>query len=83
MKLSVILIFIVFLFGFCCRWGWHALEQSDFFEIDYCLDRGGCWDYTRRRCETEDQGFCIRTPKDCEYDFHGIWDSIRNYCMLE
>lgn len=83
MKLFVVLIFVILLFVSCCRWGWQAFEQSDFFEIDYCLDRGGCWDYTRRQCETEDQGYCIRTEKDCENDFHGVWDFKRNYCIMD
>lgn len=83
MKFFVILIFIIFLFVSCCCSVWQSLDNSDFFEIDFCLDRGGCWDYTRHQCETVDQGYCIRTPQDCETDFHGVWDVKRNYCILD
>jgi len=51
-------------------------------EIDYCLDRGFCWDYIRGRCETENQGYCVKTPERCVSDFHGEWDYIKQYCIL-
>lgn len=83
MKVFITIVLIVLLLGICVKGCFQALQNSDFFEIDYCLDRGGCWDYTRRQCETEDQGYCIRTEKDCKNDFHGVWDVKRNYCILD
>lgn len=29
------------------------------FEIDYCMDKGGRWDYVHNRCETSDHKSCV------------------------
>jgi len=41
-------------------------------QIDSRLDHWGCWDYHRHRCETKDNGYCIRTSEDCT-ERKGIW----------
>ena len=48
-------------------------------DIDFCLDRGYCWDYTRNRCEEKDQGFCIKDEQDC-IDRNGKWQEDKKYC---
>ncbi len=78
-----ILLVLFFLFVY---WSYKEVQKSDnpdFFKIDSCLDSGGCWDYTRRRCETEDQGYCVRTPEICQKDFHGVWDYEKSYCKMK
>jgi len=46
--------------------------NSEFMQIDSRLDHWGCWDYHRHRCETKDNGYCIRTSEDCT-ERKGIW----------
>lgn len=53
--------------------------QSD--EIDFCLDRGYCWDYIRNRCEEQNQGFCVKSEQDC-LDRNGKWQKDKQYCIL-
>lgn len=33
------------------------------FNIDNCLDSGGCWDQIRNRCEMRDRSKCAAIPK--------------------
>ena len=55
---------------------------NSFIEIDSCLDRGGCWDYIRHRCEMDDQGYCERNEKEC-IERHGLWEEDKKYCNLQ
>jgi hypothetical protein len=50
----LILLGIVLLFALSSHWlgKQHA--------IDECLDSGGCWDYSLKRCEREQQTRCRR-----------------------
>ncbi len=36
------------------------------FNIDSCLDSGGCWDLIRDRCKMRDQGKCVITSEECK-----------------
>lgn len=42
---------------------------------DQCLDRGGCWDESRKACELRDQGRCSRKPIKGNWTgtIHGAW----------
>jgi hypothetical protein len=35
-----------------------GLYYTDFFSIDSCLDRGGCWLYKSEQCEFNDPQKC-------------------------
>lgn len=35
-----------------------VLVGCDRLKQDACLDKGGCWDYSKRRCEMHDQRRC-------------------------
>ena len=67
---------------------WH--EENKFcktsynepWKVDACLDKGGCWDYIRHRCEMKDQGYCARNEKDCT-NRNGTWQEDKKYCKLE
>ena len=50
--------------------------------MDFCLDKGYCWDYIRNRCEEKDQGFCVKSEQDC-IDKHGKWLENKKYCSLQ
>jgi len=52
-------------------------------DVDFCLDRSGCWDYVRNRCELKDQGFCVKDKNDCEIERGGNWDENTKYCDLK
>lgn len=41
-------VLLLFFFGFCI-----AINRTDFFAIDHCLDIGGRWNYELRECEGE------------------------------
>jgi hypothetical protein len=58
------------------------ISGNNFGDIDFCLDRGGCWDYIRKRCEMNDQGYCERNEQDC-IERKGAWDEEKKYCQLE
>ena len=51
-------------------------------EVDMCLDHGGCWDYTRDRCEMIEQGFCVQDKDECEVERNGIWNETEKFCKL-
>ncbi len=34
-----------------------------FDDVDYCLDKGGCWNYQKKQCEMNNQGYCKSRPK--------------------
>ncbi len=50
--------------------------------IDSCLDRGGCWDYIRKKCEMNNQGFCVKNSKDCKNLWNGFWNEKEQYCVI-
>lgn len=60
----------------------YVISNTKFSQIDSCLNRGYCWDYTRNRCEKKDQGFCIKSEKDC-VDRQGKWQENKKYCILK
>ena len=35
------------------------LWEQRLFDIDMCLDRGGCWNYEANACEHVDQNQCL------------------------
>ena len=55
--------------------------NSEFMQIDACLDHGGCWDYHRHRCEMKDNGYCIRTSEDCT-ERQGTWQEYNKYFKM-
>ena len=67
---------------------WHEENKmcktsyNELWKVDSCLDRGGCWDYIRHRCEMNDQGYCERNEQEC-IDRKGIWDEDKKYCQLK
>ena len=58
------------------------LGYNEPWKVDACLDKGGCWDYIRHRCEMSDQGYCCRNKQEC-IERKGIWDEDKKYCNLQ
>ena len=69
-------IFVILAVAGCVRFC-----NSEFMQIDSCLDHGGCRDYHRHRCEMKDNGYCIRTSEDCT-ERQGTWQEDNKYCKL-
>ena len=60
----------------------YILSNTNWSNIDSCLDKGYCWDYIRNQCEEKDQGFCVKNEQDC-IDRHGKWLADKKYCSLQ
>ncbi|OGH97552.1 MAG: hypothetical protein A2104_02950 [Candidatus Melainabacteria bacterium GWF2_32_7] len=58
-KLVYLILFILYLF--IPKTLPSVMQQ---FNIDNCLDSGGCWDSIRNRCEMQDQGKCVITIEE-------------------
>ncbi len=71
-------IFATFFTGLVFLFAPHA----GFFEIDTCLNKGGCWDYHRNKCEAKNQSYCIRNRTECENKFNGVWFEEDKYCKI-
>lgn len=56
-------------------------SNSPFLKKDSCLDKGGCWDYIRKKCEMNNQGYCIKNSDEC-LKKNGVWDKQKRYCQL-
>ncbi len=80
MKEYIFSFVILFLLGCLFIAGIDSLRQ--FSEIDFCLDRGNCWDSIRQRCETEHQGYCVKNAQDCSSLFKGVWDDEKMFCEI-
>jgi len=57
--------------------------QCLFDNIDFCMDKGGCWDYYRNKCEMYDQGNCVKDRQDCVENFKGEWKEENKYCQID
>jgi hypothetical protein len=58
----------------------NVMRQID---NDFCLDKGGCWDYIRNRCEMDNQGYCVKNSSDCEKNWQGSWNFKEKYCNIQ
>ena len=54
------IVFLIFLFVL------KIFRDSSWSKIDVCLDKGGCWDYIRNRCEIDNQDYCVKNSSDYE-----------------
>ena len=82
MKIKLLIVLILFLFALVTVFWVISTYTYLNDDIDYCLDRSGCWDYNRNRCEFKDQGFCAKDKADCETKRDGIWDEKAKYCKF-
>ena len=78
-KISIIFFSFIIVISIILGLIWFKSTYN--YDIDSCLDKGYCWDYTRNRCEEKDQGFCVRNEQDC-MDRHGKWLEDKKYCKL-
>ena len=61
--------------------GMRTADCPGFWDVDFCLDRGGCWDYTDKVCRKDEpnaNNLCNR-DRACIAE-GGCWDYLDKVC---
>lgn len=59
MKVLLYLILTIFIFILFLLFKENSLSSNTkYFDIDFCLDKGYCWNYTQNHCEQKEQIHC-------------------------